>query len=324
VKRSHRRQILQLVAGAAALPALPRIAVAFDYPIRPVHIVTGYPAGAAPDIVARLIAQPLSERLGQQFIIDNRPGAASNIGTEIVAHSPPDGYTLLITVSTNAVNATLYTNLNFDFSHDLLPVAGIGRTPFAIVINPVLPVKTVPELIAYLKANPSKVDMATNGVGSGPHVAGELFMMMTGAKLVHVPYKTSYFTDLLSGQVPLAFVPIAPVIEFIRDGRLRMIAVTTAKRSELLPDVPAVGEFVPGYAAAGWYGICAPRATPANVVDKLATTIVAIDTDPNFQARLKALGIDPAPMNTAEFGNFIADETEKWSKVIKFANVKPE
>jgi len=319
-----RRRFLHLAASAAIPSMLSRIAWALDYPTRPVHIVTGYPAGTAPDIVARLIAQRLSERLDQHFIVDNRPGAASNIGTEIVAHSPPDGYTLLTAVSTNAVNATLYTNLNFDFSHDLVPVAGIGRTPFAIVINPMLPAKTVPELIAYLKANPSKVDMATNGVGSGPHVAGELFMMMTGTKLVHLPYKTTYFTDLLSGQVPLAFTPIAPVIEFIRDGRLRIIAVTTAKRSELLPDVPAIGEFVPGYAAAGWYGICAPRTTPANVVDKLATTIVAIDTDPNFQARLKALGIDPAPMNTAEFGNFIADETEKWSKVVKFANVKPE
>lgn len=319
-----RRKFLSLTASAAALPVLSRIASALDFPTRPVHIVTGYPAGSAPDIVARLVAQPLSERLSQQFIVDNRPGAASNIGTEIVAHSPPDGYTLLITVSTNAVNATLYTNLKFDFSRDLKPVAGIGRTPFAIVIHPTLPAKTVPELIAYLKANPGKVDMATNGVGSGPHVAGELFMMMTGTKLIHVPYKTSYFTDLLSGQVPLAFVPIAPVIEFIRDGRLRIVAVTTATRSELLPDVPAIGEFVPGYAAAGWYGVCVPRGTPAQIVDKLAATILAIDTDPGFQARLKALGIEPAPMNTAEFGNFLVDETEKWAKVIKFANVRPE
>jgi tripartite-type tricarboxylate transporter receptor subunit TctC len=319
-----RRKFLSLAAGAAALPAWSRTAAALDYPTRPVHIVAGYPAGAAPDIVARLIAQPLSERLGQQFIVDDRPGAASNIGAEIVAHSPPDGYALLITVSTNAVNATLYTNLKFDFSHDLMPVAGIGRTPFAIVINPALPAKTVPELIAYLKANPGKVDMATNGVGSGPHVAGELFMMMTGTQLVHVPYKTSYLPDLLSGQVPLTLVPIASVIEFIRDGRLRIIAVTTATRSELLPDVPAIGEFVPGYAAAGWYGICAPRGTPAEIVDKLATTILAVDTDPGFQARLKALGIEPAPMNTAEFGKFLVDETEKWAKVIKFANVRPE
>jgi tripartite-type tricarboxylate transporter receptor subunit TctC len=319
-----RRKFLSLAAGAAALPAWSRTAAALDYPTRPVHIVAGYPAGAAPDIVARLIAQPLSERLGQQFIVDDRPGAASNIGAEIVAHSPPDGYALLITVSTNAVNATLYTNLKFDFSHDLMPVAGIGRTPFAIVINPALPAKTVPELIAYLKANPGKVDMATNGVGSGPHVAGELFMMMTGTQLVHVPYKTSYLPDLLSGQVPLTLVPIASVIEFIRDGRLRIIAVTTATRAELLPDVPAIGEFVPGYAAAGWYGICAPRGTPAEIVDKLATTILAVDTDPGFQARLKALGIEPAPMNTAEFGKFLVDETEKWAKVIKFANVRPE
>jgi tripartite-type tricarboxylate transporter receptor subunit TctC len=319
-----RRKFLSLAAGAAALPAWSRTAAALDYPTRPVHIVAGYPAGAAPDIVARLIAQPLSERLGQQFIVDDRPGAASNIGAEIVAHSPPDGYALLITVSTNAVNATLYTNLKFDFSHDLTPVAGIGRTPFAIVINPALPAKTVPELIAYLKANPGKVDMATNGVGSGPHVAGELFMMMTGTQLVHVPYKASYIPDLLSGQVPLTLVPIASVIEFIRDGRLRIIAVTTATRSELLPDVPAIGEFVPGYAAAGWYGICVPRGTPAEIVDKLATTILAVDTDPGFQARLKALGIEPAPMNTAEFGKFLVDETEKWAKVIKFANVRPE
>jgi tripartite-type tricarboxylate transporter receptor subunit TctC len=300
------------------------MASALDYPARPVHLVAGYPAGAAPDIVARLMAQWLADRLGQQFIVDNRPGAASNIGTEVVAKAPPDGYTLLVTVSTNAVNATLYKNLNFDFSRDLVPVAGIGRTPFAIVVHAAFPAKTVPELIAYAKANPGKIDMATNGVGTGPHVAGELFMMMTGTKLTHVPYKGSYLTDLLGGQVPLVFMPVAAVMEFIKDGRLHAIAVTTAERSRALPDVPALAEFLPGYAAAGWYGICVPTGTPAAIIDKLATAILASVADANLQSRLASLGIEPTPMTTAEFGKFIADEIEKWAKVIKFANVKPD
>jgi tripartite-type tricarboxylate transporter receptor subunit TctC len=319
-----RRQFLHLAAGAAALPALQRPSFALDYPTRPVHIVAGYPAGAGPDIIARLIAQALSDRLGQQFIVDNRPGAASNIATEIVAHATPDGYTLLMTVSTNAVNATLYTDLNFDFSHDLVPVAGIGRTPFVITATASFGPKTVPELIAYAKANPGKVNFATQGVGSGPHVSGEEFKMMTGVNLVHVPYKGSYMTDLIGGQIQLAFAPIAQVVEYIRDGRLRGIALTTAKRSDALPNVPTIAEFVPGYEASGWYGICAPKGTPADVIDKLAGAVVACGADATFKSRLVALGVESTPMNTAEFGKFIDNEIAKWAKVIKFASVKPE
>jgi tripartite-type tricarboxylate transporter receptor subunit TctC len=228
MKKLPRREFLHLAAGAAAVAALPRSAAALDYPTRPVHVVAGYPAGAGPDIIARLISQALSESMGQQFIVDNRPGASSNIGTEIVAHAAPDGYTLLTTVSTNAVNATFYTNLNFDFARDLVPVAGIGRTPFVFAANPGFAPKTIPELIAYAKANPGHVNFATQGVGSGPHVSAELFKMLTGVDLVHVPYKGNYTTDLIGGQIPLAVAPIAQVIEFIRDGRLRGIAVTTA------------------------------------------------------------------------------------------------
>jgi tripartite-type tricarboxylate transporter receptor subunit TctC len=320
----HRRNFLHLAAGTALLPTWPHPARADAYPARPVHIVAGYPAGAGPDIIARLIAQSLSDRLGQQFIVDNRPGASSNIGTEIVAKSPPDGYTLLMTVSTNAVNATLYTNLNFNFSRDLMPVAGIGRTPFVLVVNPAFPAKTLPEFITYAKANPGKVDFATQGVGSGPHVAGELFEMMTGIKLVHLPYKGSYMTDLLGGQVLAANSPIAQVIEYIRDDRLRAIAVSTATRTDALADVPSLAELLPGYEASGWYGICAPLGTPADVISKLATTIVAGVEDPNMKSRLVALGVEPRPLTTAEFGKFVADEIEKWAKVVKFAGLKPQ
>src|ERR1700684_147471 len=289
MKKLPRREFLHLTAGAVAVAALPRSASALDYPTRPVHIVAGYPAGAGPDIIARLIAQALSESMGQQFIVDNRPGASSNIGTEIVAHSAPDGYTLLTTVSTNAVNATFYTNLNFDFGRDLKPVAGIGRTPFVFAAHPGFPPKTIPELIAYAKANPGKVNFATQGVGSGPHVSAELFKMLTGVDLVHLAYKGNYTTDLIGGQIPLAVAPMAQVIEFVRDGRLRAIAVTTATRCDALPDVPAIGEFVPCYVASGWYGIVAPPATPAEIVDKLSATILAGVNDPEVKSRLVAL-----------------------------------
>lgn len=319
-----RRQFLQVAAGAATLPIVSPAAFALDYPTRPVHIVAGYPAGAGPDIIARLIAQALSEKLGEQFIVDNRPGASSNIGTEVVAHAAPDGYTLLTTVSTNAVNATFYTNLNFDFGRDLVPVAGVGRTPFVFTANPGFPPKTVPELIAYSKANPGKVNFATQGVGSGPHVSAELFKMLTGADLVHVPYKGNYITDLVGGQIPLAVAPMAQVVEFIRDGRLRGIAVTTATRSAALPDVPAISEFVPGYDSAGWYGICAPAGTPADIVAKLATAIVAIGADPTFKSRLLAIGVESMPMNTEQFKKFVADEIDKWAKVVKFAALKAD
>jgi tripartite-type tricarboxylate transporter receptor subunit TctC len=322
--RLPRREFLQLAVGAAALPAMPRGAFAADYPTRPVHIVTGYPAGAGPDIISRLIAQALSERLDQQFIVDNRPGASSNIGTEIVAHAAPDGYTLLTTVSTNAVNATFYTNLNFNFGQDLVPVAGIGRTPFVFAANPSFPPKTVPEFITYAKANPGHVNFATQGVGSGPHVACELFKMLTGVDLVHVPYKGNYTTDLIGGQIPLAVAPIAQVIEFIRDGRLRAIAVTTAARSDALPDVATIGEFVSGYEAAGWYGITAPASTPADIVAKLAAAIVAAGGDATFKSRLVALGVESTPMTTAQFSKFVADEIDKWARVVKFAAIKAD
>jgi tripartite-type tricarboxylate transporter receptor subunit TctC len=315
---------LNLAAAGAALPVLPRIARADDYPSRPVHIVAGYPPGAAPDIIARLIGQWLSDRFNQQFVIDNRPGAASNIGTEIAAKAPPDGYTLLIAVSTNAINTTLYTNVNFNFLQDLAPVGDIGRTPFVIVVNPAFPAKTIPELIAYAKANPGHVNMATQGVGTGPHVAGELFKMMTGVDLVHVPYKGSYMTDIVGGQVQLAFSPMAQVIEFVRDGRLRALGVTTAARSDALPDVPAIGEFVPGYVASGRYGICAPTGTPPAIIGRLNTEISAGVADASLKARLQTLGVEPRAMTPAEFAKFIADETEKWAKVIKFASIKPE
>jgi len=324
MKKLPRREFLHLTAGAAALTLAPSRARALDYPTRPVHIVTGYPAGAGPDIISRLIAQALSQSMGQQFIVDNRPGASSNIGTEVVAHSTPDGYTLLTTVSTNAVNATFYTNLNFDFGRDLKPVAGIGRTPFVFAAYPGFAPKTIPELIAYAKANPGKVNFATQGVGSGPHVSAELFKMLTGVDLVHVPYKTNYTTDLIGGQIPLAVAPMAQVIEFIRDGRLRGIAVTTATRSDALPDVPAISEFVPGYEAAGWQGIGAPKDTPDAIVEKLNAATDAVLADPAIKARLADMAITAYPSAPAEFAALIAGETQKWGKVIRDAGIKPE
>jgi tripartite-type tricarboxylate transporter receptor subunit TctC len=319
-----RRRLLQLAASATALLPSRRAAGGIDYPIRPVHIVAGYPPGSSPDVVARLMGQWLSERLGQQFVVDNRPGAAGNFATQLAAKAPADGYTLLVTVSTNAINATLYPNLNVDFSKDLMPVVGLGHIPFIIVVNPVFPAKTVPELIAYAKAHPGKVDMATNGVGTGSHVSGELFMMMTETKLTHVPYKGNYLTDLIGGQVPLAFSPTASVIEHIKNGKLHAIGVSTAARSNALPDVPTIGEFVPGYGATGWYGLCAPNGTPAEIIDKLEKALLAGVADPTFRSRLASLGIERGSMTTAEFGKFITAEIEKWAKVIKFAGIKIE
>ena len=319
-----RRQFLRLAAGAVALPAMSRITAAQSYPTRPVHLVVGYPPGGAPDIVNRLIAEWLSERLGQQFIVDNRAGAGSNIGTEIVAKAPPDGYMLFMAVSTNAVNATLYTDLNFSFVNDFAAVAGIGGTPFVLVVTPSFPPKTIPEFIAYAKAHPGKVNMGSQGIGTTPHVCGELLKMMTGAGFVHVPYRGSLMPDLLAGQVQFYFSPMAQAIEYVRDGRLRALGVTTATRSDLLPDVPAIGEFVPGFLAIGWYGICVPRGTATPIIDKLSTAIIAGLADTNLKARLLALGIEPRPMTPPEFGKFIVEETAKWAKVIKFAGVKVE
>jgi len=320
----RRRKFLQLAAVAVSLPCALRIVWAQDYPVRPVRIVVGFPAGVAPGIVARVIGEALSERLGQQFVIENRPGAGSNIGTEIVVRSPPDGYTLLLAISSGAINATLYSNLSFSLVRDIAPVAMIGLGPFVMVVNPKLPAKTVPEFIAYAKANPGKINMASQGTGLASHLMGELFKMMAGVNLIHVPYRDNFTADLLGGQVQVAFVPITNVIEHIKDGRLRPLAVTTAKRSELLPGIPTIGEFLPGYDATGWNGIGAPKGAPSAIIEKLNEEIGAIVLDPAMKARLIGLGIEPLAMTPAEFGQRIADDTEKWAKVIKFANIKVE
>jgi tripartite-type tricarboxylate transporter receptor subunit TctC len=319
-----RRRFLNLTAAAAAFPATSHMALADSYPTRPVHIVVGFAAGINPDIIARLIAQPLSERLGQQFIVDDRPGAASNIGTEVVVRAPADGYTLLAVVSTNTINATLYDNLNFNFSRDIEPVAGTVRLPSVMAVTPLFPAKTVPDFIAYAKANPGKVTMASAGTGTASHVIGELFKVMTGIDMLHVPYRGSYMPDLLSGQVQVVFSPIAQSIDFIRDGRLRALAVTSATRSNALPDVPAVAEFVPGYEAYVWDGIGAPKNTPAEIIDKLNKAINISLADPDMKVRLSNLGAEPMLMTPGEFGKFIADEIEKWAKVIRAANIKAE
>jgi tripartite-type tricarboxylate transporter receptor subunit TctC len=324
MKLPHRRQFLHLAVGAAALPTLPRIARAQTYPSRPVRVIVGFPAGGAPDIIARLMGQGLSERLGQQFVIENRPGAASNIGTEIVVKAPPDGYTLLLVVATNTVNATLYMNLNFNFIRDIAPVASIAGTSYGMLVNQSFPAKTVPELIAYAKTNPGKINMASAGTGSGPHVVGELFKMMTGVDLVHVPYRGSYWPDLLGGQVQVAFAPMPSSTGYIQAGTLRALAVTSATRSEALPNIPTVREFVPEYEALGWYGLGAPKDTPAGIISKLNHEINAALADPTIKGRLLALGAEPMPMTPADFGKFMSDETKEWAKVVKFAGMKPE
>jgi tripartite-type tricarboxylate transporter receptor subunit TctC len=287
-----------------------------------VHIVTGVPAGLVPDVLARLTGQWLSERLSQQFVIENRTGAGTNIGTEAVVRAVPDGYTLLLVNAANAINATLYPNLNFNFIRDTAPIASICLGPYVMAVNLSLPAKTVPEFIAYAKANPGKINMASAGNGTPPHVFGELFKMMTGIDLVHVPYRSSYFPDLLGGQVQLAFSSIPASIEFIRTGKLRALAVTPAKRLDALPDIPAMAEFVPGYDASSWYGISAPKNTPTEIVGKLNKEINAVVADPGFNTRLAALGNVPMSMTPADFGKFIVEETEKWAKVVKFAGAK--
>ena len=320
----RRRKFLHLAAVAVTLPFASRQVWAQAYPTRPVRVIVGFPAGVAPDIVARVIGQALSERFGQQFVIENRPGAGSNIGTEVVVRAPPDGYTLLLAISSGAINATLYSNLSFNFVRDIAPVAMIGLGPFVMVIFPKLPAKTVPEFIAYAKANPGKINMASQGTGLASHLMGELFKMMAGVNLVHVPYAGNFTADLLSGQMQVAFVPITNVIEYIGDGRLRPLAVTTAKRAGLMPDLPTLSEFLPGYDATGWNGIGAPRGTPAAIIEKLNKEINAIVLDPAMKTRLNSLGVEPLSMTPAEFGKRIADDTEKWAKVIKFANIKAE
>jgi len=324
VVKLPRRQFLHLAAGAAALPALSRIASAQSYPTRPVRIIVALPAGSSPDIVARLMAQWLSERLGEQFIIDNRPGANGNVGTELAARAAPDGYTLLTPIAANAVNATLYNNLSFNFIRDIAPIAGIVRVPQVMVVNPSVPAKTVPEFIAYAKANPGKLNMASGGIGGTPHVAGELFKMMAGVDMLHVPYRGNPRPDLLGGQVQVMFDTVPASIEFIRTGKLRALAVTTATRLAVLPNIPTVAEYLPGYEASSWLGLAAPRSTPDEIIEKLNTEINAGLTDAKMQAQLTNLGAVPMPMTPAEFGKFITDEVEKWAKVIKFAGIKPE
>jgi tripartite-type tricarboxylate transporter receptor subunit TctC len=321
-----RRKFLHLAAGAAALPALPRLASALDYPTRPVRIIVGYAAAGPTDITGRLVGQWLSERLGQQFVVENRPGAGSNVGTELVVRSPPDGYTLLLVNTANAVNATLYEKLNFNFMRDIAPVANITRNATVMVVSPSSPAKTIPEFIAYAKANPGKINMATAGVGSPPHVYGVLFSQMAGVNLTVVHYRGGGpgLVDLLGGQVQVMFEGISSSLEYIRAGKLRALAVTSAKRSAALPDIPSVGEFIPGYDATGWFGLGAPAATPAPIIDRLNKEINAGLADATMKTRLADLGGITMPMSPAEFGKLIADETEKWGKVIRAANIKAE
>ena len=322
--RLSRRQCLRLSAGAAALAMVVQSAWALDYPARPARIIVGFPAGTSSDITARLIAQWLLGELGQQFVVENRPGAGTNIAADAVAHATPDGYTLLWITQTNAINATLYDNLNFNFIRDIEPVASIIRVPAVMPVNPSVPAKTVPEFIAYAKANPGKINMSSPGNGSVNHVAGEMFKMMAGVDLVHIPYRSSQFPDLLAGQVQVTFNPLPSSLDFIRSGKLRALAVTSATRSDALPDIPTVGEFLPGYEATAWFGIGAPNNTPAEIVEKLNKAINAGLADPQFKARLVDLGGAPAPSSPADFRSFIAAETEKWAKVVKFSGAKPE
>jgi tripartite-type tricarboxylate transporter receptor subunit TctC len=321
-----RRNFLHLAASAAALPAGSRLVWAQTYPSRPVRIIVPTAPAGAGDIVARLMGQWLSERLGQQFIIDNRPGAGSNIATEAVVRAPADGYALLLAGTPNAVNVTLYDKLNFNFIRDIAPVAGIISLPFVMVVNPTVPAKTVPEFIGYAKANAGKINYASVGIGSAGHVSSELFKMMTGTKMTHVPYRGAgpAFTDLLGGQVQVMFATTVSSIENIKTGRLRALAVTTATRSDALPDVPTVGEFVPGYETSGWYGIGAPKNTPSQIIDQLNEAINAGLADPTIKARLADLGGTPLVGTPADFSKLITDETEKWGKVIRAANIKAE
>jgi tripartite-type tricarboxylate transporter receptor subunit TctC len=321
-----RRGFLHLAAGAAAVPAVSHLAWAQSYPTRPVRLVVGFPAGQTADIIARLIGQWLSERLGQAVVIDNRPGASSNIATEMVVHAPPDGYTLLSVNSSNLINTTLYDNLPYNFLRDIAPVASLIRTPLVMEVNPALPARTVAEFIAYAKANPGKINMASGGNGNSTHVTGELFKMMAGVDLQHVPYLGSppALTDLLAGQVQVMFDLMSSSLEYIRAGRLRPLGVTTATRSPVLPDVPSVGEFVPGYEASAIGGLGAPKGTPAEIIDKLNREINAGLADPKIKSRFAELGLTPLPRPPADFGKLVVDETQKWGKVVKFANIKPE
>jgi tripartite-type tricarboxylate transporter receptor subunit TctC len=327
MKLPNRRQFLHLAAGVAALPAASRIAWAQSYPSRPVHLLVGYAAGGTTDIVARLIGQWLSKRLGQSFVIENRPGAATNIATEAVVRSPPDGYTLLAAgLTTNTINQSLYTDLNFNFMRDIAMVAGIGTSPLVLEVNPSLPVNSVPELIAYAKANPGKVSLASFGSGTISHVAGELFKITTGVQMVHVPYRGSapMITDLLGGQVQAAFDALPASIEYIKTGKLRVLAITAAERSSALPDVPTLSDFLPGFEATSSFAIGAPKSTPREIIDKLNEEVDAGLADPVFTARLVDLGATAFRASPANLDKLVVEQTEKWARVIRTANIKPE
>jgi tripartite-type tricarboxylate transporter receptor subunit TctC len=323
MKLPHRRQFLHLAAAAAALPAVSRIAWAQTYPSRPVRIIVGFAPAGGTDIVARLIGQWLSERLGQQFVIENRPGGSGNVGVEAVVRAPADGYTLLLCGTPNATNAALYDKLNFDFTHDIAPVASIVRVPYVMEVHPSVPAKSLPEFIAYAKANPRKLNIASPGNGTGSHLAGELFKMMAGVDLFHVPYRgAQVFPALLAGDAHVYFGPLLSSIEYVRTGKLRALAVTTATRSPILPDVPVLSETLPGYEASNWFGLCAPKATPAEIVDKLNKEINASLAEPKIKARFADLGAAVLALSPADFGRLIAEEIEKWGKVVKFSGAK--
>jgi tripartite-type tricarboxylate transporter receptor subunit TctC len=321
-----RRRFLHVATGAAALSTASMLAWAQDYPSRPVRIIVGFSAGGAPDILARLMGQWLSDRLGQQFVIENRTGAGGNIATEVVAHAKPDGYTLLLTSMGNAVNAALYDKLNFEFMRDISPVAFISREPLGMEVHPSFPAKTAGEFISYAKAHPGTINYGSAGSGSSLHMAGELLKTMTGVDMVHVPYRgsTPALTDLLGGQVQMMFSPLPPSIGYVRSGRLRALATTAATRSSVLPEVPTVGEWVAGYEASAWYGLAAPSNTPVEIVDKLNKEINAGLLDPKLRARLEELGSSPFVASPSESGKFLAAETDKWGKVVRAANLKPE
>jgi tripartite-type tricarboxylate transporter receptor subunit TctC len=326
VKLPHRRQFLHLAAGAAAVPAMSRIATAQTYPVKPTRFIIGYTPGGTADITARLIGQWLTEKLGQPFIVESRSGASTNIATEAVVRSAPDGYTLLLVAPANAINASLYGKLNFNFLRDIAPVAGINRFGNVMEVNPSVPVKTVPEFIAYAKANPGKINFASSGSGSTIHMSGELFKMMTGIDIVHVPYRggAQALTDLLGGQVQVMFDNVPTSLEHVRSGRLRPLAVTTATRLEALPDVPTVAEYVPGYESSAWYGIGVPKGTPSEIIAILNREVNAALADSNMKARFADLSAAAIPGSPADFGKFLADESEKWAKVVKFAGAKAD
>jgi tripartite-type tricarboxylate transporter receptor subunit TctC len=319
-----RRHLLRLMPAAAALPLIPNPAWAETYPSRPLKMIVGFAAGSAPDIVARLAGQWLSDQLVQSVIIDNRPGAASNIATEAAVRSAPDGYTVQMTVLTNVFNTALYKSLNYNFLTDVAHVAGVANAPYVVIVPPSFPASTIPEFIAYAKANPGKINMASGGVGASSHIFGELFKTMAGIELLHVPYRGVYMNDLISGQVHVVINPIPQALELIRTGKIRALAVTTLQRLKSLPDLPTVAEFVPGYEALGWYGLGMPKATPAEIVVKVNAAMNKALADPKLIERLAALGVEPMPMTPAEFTKFVASESDKWTKVIRSAGVSLE